>query len=213
MSALESLSNPLERLQTLPTAVQARGAAGDITWDAGLQYYRGDLAISGITGGAYIFTGGAQERSAILGGVDPALELTGLWTRLAANGVSSVSVFDGAGPFAAALNGGAYTFPAGASILAPEGSTWMCVVQGTNTTAAAKAITDFSLFTFNANGVGAVDATVAPVMSGTTISSFSATATVFVGVGGSSITFTGQTGPASVAQSISGLRITYIRLA
>jgi hypothetical protein len=210
MSALESLSNPLERLATLPTAVQARGVAGDITWDAGIQYFRNDIAISSLTGGAYIFTGGASERSSILGGVDPVLAPT-LWTRLASNGLSDVEVFDGAGPFASTGAGAAYTFPAGASILAPEGSTWLCVVQGTNTSLAKTACVDFSSFTFNANGVGAVDATVSPMLSTATVSTFSASATVFVGVGGSSITFTGVA--AGIAQSLSALRVSYLRVA
>jgi hypothetical protein len=211
MSALESLSNPLERLATLPTAVQARSnGVGDITWDATLQYYRGDLAISALTGGAYIFTGGASERSAILGGLDPVLEPT-LWTRLQGDGLSSVSVFDGAGPFNNAGGGAAYVFPAGASILAPEGSTWLCVVQGTNTNAGGAAGVDYATFTFNANGVGAVDASVSPLIPTTSPSTFSASATVFVGIGGTSITFTGVA--VGIAQALSALRVSYIRVA
>ena len=211
MSALESLSNPLERLATLPTAVQARSnGVGDIIWDPTLQYYRGDLAISSLTGGAYIFTGGASERSAILGGLDPVLAPT-LWTRLQGDGLSSVSVFDGAGPFNSAGGGAAYAFPAGASILAPEGSTWLCVVQGKNTNAGGAVGVDFSTFTFNANGVGAVDASVSPMISTALDSTFSASATVFVGVGGTTIAFTGVA--AGIAQALSDLRVSYIRVA
>jgi len=211
MSALESLSNPLERLQTLPTAVQARGVAGDIVWDSALQYYRGDLAISSLTGGAYIFTGGTNERSAILGGVDPSLAPT-LWTRVQGNGLTNVNVFNGTGTFASTGSGASYTFPAGASILAPEGSTWLVVIQGANTTGSAKTVgTDFSNFIFTANGTGAVSQTVAPLVAGSTNSLFSASATVFVGIGGSSIVLTGNA--AGAAQTLSSLRVSYIRLA
>ena len=213
MSALESLSNPLERLATLPTAVQARSnGAGDITWDATLQYFRGDLAISSLDGGAYVFTGGTFERSSVLGGSDPAAAPT-LWTSLAPNGVPQSAVYTSGAPIVGAAN--AYTLPAGASISAPEGSVWLCVVDGAVSTAAATVAGDRTTFSFTPNGTGANAGvlTIIPIVDTVaTTTPFGYSAVVNVGTGGTSITATAAY-VGSVGTLATGLRISYVRLA
>lgn len=213
MASLESLSNPLERLLVLPTAVQARGAAGDITWDANIQYYRNDIVISPTTGGAYVFTGGVNSRSSIFGGSDPAADTTGVWTRLQGNGPSELAVFAAAAPIVGA--GNTYTLPAGASLAVGEGQLWSITAQGTVSTAAATVAGEFSTLTFTPNGAGAVASSVAinPIVdTATTATPFAFTTTVLVGTGGTSITASGAYATATVG-TLTGLRITYARLA
>lgn len=214
MASLESLSNSLERLNTLPTSITTRPVGGDITWDSGLQYYRNDLALSSLTGGAYIFTGGAQERSSILGGLDPALDPSGLWTRLQANGAVEVKAFDAAAPIVPVAGPPpSIPFPAGATLTASEGSTWSVVIQGTTTQGAAITAADYPSFTFTANGAGAVSATVDVVpLVGPTSQRWSASATVFVGVGGTSIVPSG-TYAGAAPTNYAGVRIFYTRVA
>lgn len=212
MASLESLSNPLERLNTLPTALQARGAAGDITWDPTLQYYRGDLVISTITGGAYIFTGGASERSAILGGSDPS-QVPLLWTRVQGNGPAEVFPIPAPAPIVPVAGPPpSIPLPAGATLTVPAGSVWSVSIQGTTNQGGAISAADYPSFTFTPNGAGAVAATVDIVpLVGPAAQNWSASAVVVVGTGGTTITPSG-TYAGAAATNYAGVIITYTRL-
>lgn len=211
MASLESLSNPLERLTVLPTAVNIRkSGAGDITWDAGVQYFQNDLVISTLDGGAYVFTGGASNRTSILGGSDPAAAPT-LWTSLATVGIQNTSQITVPSTLGAA---NAITLPAGATLTGlPAGSTWLVAVQGSLTTAIATVAADVSTFTFTPNGAGAVTwrTDIAPIANTvSTITDFGQSGFVTVGTGGSTITPTAAY--AGAAPTLVGL-ISYVRIA
>lgn len=211
MSAIESLSNPLERLAVLPTAVNARPSApADITWDSAIQYFKNDLVISPLTGGAYVFTGGANDLTAIRGGSDPASSAD--WTRLQGNGASEVSIYD----FAADITSStAYTLPAGATLTGlPAGSTWNVIFDGQTTTSAPAVANDQSTWIFTAGGgAGANSVAFTSIASvGASLVNFGFSGVVTVGAGGGSITPTASANGA--AQTLkAGSRITYVRLA
>lgn len=80
--SLTSLENPLERLKTLPNAMNWRGG-----WDTTEQYYLNDVIIAPLNNATYILTG----REALLGGGDPSLNAD--WTELSdpTTGVVSIS--------------------------------------------------------------------------------------------------------------------------
>lgn len=88
---LESLSNPLERLSVLPTSVSLRvnPLTNSPEWSAVVQYFKNDIVVSGVNGGAYIFVGGALDQSCVRGGVDPALDTAGLWQKFTQTGVET----------------------------------------------------------------------------------------------------------------------------
>jgi len=211
MASLESLSNPLERLTVLPTAVNVRkSGAGSILWNANVQYFVNDLAISTVDGGAYVFTGGASDRVSILGGSDPAAAPT-LWTKLATTGIRNQTQITVPSTLGAA---NAITLPAGATLTGlPAGSTWLCAVQGNLTTAIATVAADVTTFTFTPNGAGAVTwrTDIAPIANTvSTITDFGQSGFVTVGTGGSTITPTAAY--AGAAPTLVGL-ITYVRVA
>jgi hypothetical protein len=209
MASLESLSNPLERTAVLPTAMNARkSGAGDLTWDANVQYFVNDVVLSTLDGGAYVFTGGATDRTAILGGADPAADPT-LWTSLAPIGIQNSSIVAVPAQLGAA---GVITLPAGATLPVPAGASVLCIAQGQLVTAAATVVGDRSSFIFTANGAGAVSSTTQVVPLVDTISDttrFTISAVVTAGTGGTSVvgtaTYIGN------APTFTG-RITYIRL-
>lgn len=79
--SLESLRNPLERLSVLPTttALRTDAVTNSAVWDATTQYFKNDIVISGIDGGAYVYTGGEVTQISptgpagfVYGGSDPA---------------------------------------------------------------------------------------------------------------------------------------------
>ena len=71
MTTLESLANPLERLQVLPEVMNWRGL-----WNNTTQFYRNDVVLSPLTTAPYLLT-----RLALLGGLDPSL-VPANWTEL-----------------------------------------------------------------------------------------------------------------------------------
>lgn len=73
MATLESLTNPLERLQILPDGMNWRGL-----WNNTTQFYQNDVVLSPITTAPYLLTG----RIALAGGADPST-VPADWTELA----------------------------------------------------------------------------------------------------------------------------------
>jgi hypothetical protein len=212
MASLESLSNPLERLTVLPTTMNLRKnpATGLPYWDATIQYFINDVVISPITEGAYICSGGTQDQSAVRGGVDPSADTTGVWWSTTVQGVSNSAVFTSAAPIVGAAN--VITLPAGSTLNAPAGSTWLVSLNGSTSCPLAITAADYSTYTFTAAGAGGVGAVldIQPLV-GPTAQRWSSSATLTVGAGGT-ITVAGAYA-GQVPTVATGLRITYVRIA
>jgi hypothetical protein len=213
MASLESLTNPLERLNVLPTAMNFRKnpATSLPFWNVAIQYFINDVVISPLNNGAYICSGGTQDQTAVRGGVDPSLDTTGIWYSTSVQGVSNSQVFTSTVAIVGAAN--VITLPAGASLTAPALSTWLVVADGSTSCPLAITAADYSTYTFTANGAGAVSATlnIQPLV-GPTTQNWGSSAVVSIGTGGTTITATGAYA-GQVPTVASGLRITYIRIA
>jgi hypothetical protein len=183
MASLESLSNPLERLGVLPTAMCARFIGTSLVWSAAVQYFKNDVVVSGVDGGAYVC-----EVTSVLGGSDPSAAPAS-WTRLAPTGIRNTTQIAVPSTLGAANS---ITLPAGATLTGlPAGSTWLVNVQGSLTTAIATLAADVTTFTFTPNGAGALvwRTEVAPIANTTSlITDFGQSGVVVVGTGGSTIT-------------------------
>ena len=213
MASLESLSNPLERLSVLPTTMNFRKnpATGLPFWNVAIQYFINDVVISPLNGGAYICSGGTNDITATLGGVDPSLDTTGNWYATTQAGlVSFGQLFTSTVPIVGAA--GVITIPAGAVLTADASSTWLVTINGTSTYPLAMTDAEQSRYTFTANGAGAVSASVDIVpLIGPVSQNWSATAVVTIGTGGTTITPVGSYA-GQVPTVSTGLRISYSRL-
>jgi hypothetical protein len=213
MASLESLSNPLERLGVLPTTMNARFIGTSLTWSSLVQYFKNDVVLSGVDGGAYVC-----EITAVLGGSDPA-SAPAAWTKLAPNGIRNTTQIaipttagSGTGP-------GTITLPAGATLTGlPAGSSWLVTIQGAYTNATTSVAGDVLTFEVTPNGTSAVVWTtdVQPIIlasPGNTVD-FGTSGVVTVGTGGTTITPTCSYGAVAflgTAPSLTG-RITYTRI-
>lgn len=161
--SLESLQNPLERLSVLPTTMSWRSnpVTNDPTWDVSLQYFYNDVVVSGVNGGAYIFTGGASTLGppvvdhlwSLRGGVDPALDTNGYWQKMTQTGVETSVV---ATPTFAITAGPPSTFVVtnGALNDVPAGSVWLATLSYSVTWTAAQTPVDILTFQIASNGTG-----------------------------------------------------------
>lgn len=212
MASLESLANPLERLGVLPQAMNLNlnPITGDPTWDVARQYFQNDVAISGIDGGAYILN---ANSTTFLGGVDPSLDGGVHWQKTFPNGVS---YYDSLVPTFTA-SGANYTIAGtgltGNKYVAPAGSAWMVIWQGTATIGTGTlTATDWVQLTLTPDGTGATTPqglNVNPQI-GSASTSFSITTYVEVGTGGTGIVLTANR-EATDAQAIVA-RLTFIRV-
>jgi len=150
---LESLASPLERLSVLPTSVALRvnPLTNSPVWSVSVQYYKNDLVISGIDGGAWIMTGGAADQSVVRGGLDPAVSPTDIWQKLAPDGAPSYEQL--ATTFAVAP-AGVITVTNGVLADVPAGSVWEGTLSFASTYGAPIAVTDVITFTATSNGTG-----------------------------------------------------------
>lgn len=207
MASLESLANPLERTGVLPQTMNfnINPLTGSPVWDVARQYFQNDVVISGFDGGAYIYNGAS---TCILGGTDPSTDPTN-WQKTFPNGVSS---YDRLTPTFTAAGGGGYT-SANNIFLAPSGSEWLVVVQGTCTQSAAAplAAADVITTSITPNGtgpsVGQID--LLPYVGGLS-TRVSGSCVVSVGNGGTTITATCSSN-AGNQQGLS-LSYTFVRL-
>jgi hypothetical protein len=190
MASLESLSNPLERLGVLPTTMSARFIGTSLTWNVAVQYFKNDVVLSGVDGGAYVC-----EVTAVLGGSDPSAA-PAAWTKLAPTGIQNTSLVSV--PSTAGV-ANVIALPAGATLTAPAGSTWRVGIQGSLATPLVTATTDVTTFAFTPNGAGALVwvADVAPIANASSLATeFGLSGVVTVGTGGTTITpaasYTGQ---------------------
>jgi len=212
MASLESLSNPLERLSVLPTAMNLRinPLGGPPLWSATTQYFINDVVISPITEGAFVLSGGATNQTAIRGGPDPSADTTGNWLNMTGGGGGYTTVFTSGVAIVGAAN--VITLPAGSTLTAPAGSSWVVSVNGSTSCPLAITAADYSTYTFTAAGAGGVGAVldVQPLV-GPTAQRWSSTATLTVGAGGT-ITVAGAYA-GQVPTVAAGLRISYVRIA
>lgn len=206
MASLESLSNPLERLTVLPTTMNARFIGTSLAWNSAVQYFKNDIVVSGVDGGAYVL-----EITALKGGSDPSASAS--WTKLAPTGIQnsqSIAVPSTVGT----TSPNVIALPVGATLTGlPAGSRWLVTCQGSVTTPTATAAADVTTFTFTPNGAGASTFRFEPTpVANTTslVTDFGQSGVVVVGTGGSTITptatFTGAT-PTLIGT------ITYTRIA
>jgi hypothetical protein len=86
--ALSSLDNPLERLASLPNAMNWRGA-----WAATEQYYLNDVVVSPVNLASYILNG----KTALLNGGDPTTNPDWIELSATATGVLQVNAGFGIG--------------------------------------------------------------------------------------------------------------------
>ena len=207
MASLESLSNPLERTGVLPQGMNANSdpATGSLEWDVARQYFKNDVATSAIDGGAYIYSG---TTTTYRGGTDPSTDANN-WTKTFPNGVSfydglaSTFTNDGAGGFT-------YGAPATNVFLAPAGSEWLCVVQGTWTCGAPTTDAEIVSLVITGNGVGGTAQTIdCEPRIGSATTRFGVSAVVKVGTGGTNITLTGTY---AGANQNGALQTTFVRL-
>lgn len=210
MASLESLANPLERLGVLPQAMNLNlnPITGDATWDVARQYFQNDVAISGIDGGAYILN---ANSTTFLGGVDPSLDGGAHWQKTFPNGVS---YYDSLTPTFTA-SGANYTIAGtgltGNKYVAPAGSAWMVIWQGTATLGSALTAQDWVQLTLTPDGTGAVTQAVnVNPQIGSNFTPFSVSTYVEVGTGGTGIVLTASR-DATDAQAIVA-RLTFIRV-
>lgn len=161
--SLESLSNPLERLSVLPTSVQLRldPLTNSPVWSALIQYFRNDVVISGVNGGAYIFTGGLYDAGppvveplwCLRGGVDPAVDPDGYWQKFTQTGAETAlfatPTFTSAGapPVIVVTANGALTDVASRSV-------WEAILEYTITWAAPAVAGDLISWQIASNGTG-----------------------------------------------------------
>jgi hypothetical protein len=147
MASLESLSNPLESLSSLPSAANLRqrdSATGPTpVWSATQQYYTNDVVISAANGFAYVYTGdapatlvsGDRPKAGIYGGADPSLDTTGGWVSVAGSAPLGVYGWEPIVPTIGASAGNVFVFTAPTNVLSnvPAGSQWAVSVCGTFT--------------------------------------------------------------------------------
>lgn len=148
---LESLSSPLERLSVLPTtmALRTNPLTNSPVWSATIQYYKNDVVISGVDGGAWVMSGGAADQSVVRGGLDPAVDTTDLWQKFAPDGAPSFELL--ATTYAVAP-AGVITVTNGVLADVPAGSVWQGQLTFASTYGAPMAATDVITFTATSNG-------------------------------------------------------------
>jgi hypothetical protein len=168
--------------------MSARFIGTSLVWSSAVQYYKNDVVISSVDGGAYVC-----DITATLGGADPSADPVA-WTRLAPTGIRNTTIV----PVPSVLGAtNTITLPAGATLTAPAGSTWRCSVQGSLTTSVASVAADVTTFTFTPSGSGALvwRTDIAPIVNTSTTTDFGQSGIVTVGTGGTNIvptaTYTG----------------------
>lgn len=191
---LESLQNPLERLQVLPTSVSLRLNPLDNSpvWDVSIQYFRNDVVISGVNGGAYVFTGGLFDAGppvvdplwTLRGGVDPALDTNGYWQKLTQTGQESAFIASPAPTFTITAGPPQTIAVSGSGSLldVASKSNWEAILHYTVTYAAPIVASDLLKFTVAGNGTNgeSKEVDVVPLV-GATVQSGSAVWRVYAG--------------------------------
>jgi hypothetical protein len=147
--SLESLTNPLERLQYLPTALQLRPSdfppSSSYVYSDLITYFLNDVAFSAADDAAYVYTGGLDQITSVSGGGDPSTRSD--WTLM--SGAKSTKIEPASvGP---AL--GALSF-ANNTLVVPAGSKWLVHVHGLATKATAYAATDSITIGVTSSGTG-----------------------------------------------------------
>jgi len=203
---LQSLLNPLEMKDSLPSSVAVRRnfAALDVLdetyWDADVQYFLNDIVFSPINDGAYIMIGGSSGptvASSFRGGNDPSTEpdwwapLTQFGSQTSGGALQTVTATPGTAG-AIVLTG------AGSSLAAARDSTaYLVTVQGTVTGAANPMTTaSYLKWTVTASGTAAISGLYTVVPDTTSAS---------MGFSFSVIVKTGTTTPPAVASITLGV--------
>lgn len=210
MTSLESLTNPSERLQYLPTAMQMRPSdfppSSSYVWSSIIQYYLNDVVISPVDGAAYVYTGGPNQITALLGGSDPSASSD--WTLL--GGAKSTKQI----PTGGASASGALTF-GNNTLVVPAESKWLVHVHGLATKATPLAASDSITIGITSSGTGGLgencDNNAVPISGGDTNYQIANSFYVEAGTTSSTLTLTAVTHGS--AQSFTQVVVAYIRLA
>lgn len=212
MAALDSLYNPVSRLAVLPDAMNVNKdpTTNSLYWDVASQYYLNDVVLSAVNGGAYVMRGGdtllgAAPPLSVRGGDDPAVDATGIWTRLSQSsweGPPATALTFAVGAAASAV----VAVTAGAAYPVVDGYTYSVQFQGSVTGAGAQTVADYTTWTFTPNGDGAVPVTVDVLPRvGVASRNFSISANVTVPALGTTITLSGaKANPSSQDLTVAG---------
>lgn len=204
--ALEALADPLSRVRFLPLAMNfataTEVAVNDPYYAPTHQYVKNDVCLSGVDDGAYVFLGGATDKTATFGGADPSADAN--WVSLKPAGANSsaavVPVVTGAGA-------PAYAVTSGTLSNLPEGSKWLvnwqCTAASSATPQVATDANDAIKWTLTAAGVGGSVASMTqlPVVDTIAVANdFSGSVVITVGASGT-IALTGSTVTAATNSS------------
>lgn len=203
--ALEALADPLSRVRFLPLAMNfataTEVAVNDPYYAPTHQYVKNDVCL-GADDGAYIFLGGAADKTSTFAGPDPSLDNN--WVSLKPSGANSsaavVPVVTGAGS-------PAYTVTSGTLSNLQEGSKWLvnwqCTAASSATPQVATDANDAIKWTLTAAGVGGSVASMTqlPVVDTVAVANdFSGSVVITVGASGT-IALTGSTVTAATNSS------------
>lgn len=186
--SLESLTNPLERLQYLPTAMQMRPSdfppSSSYVYSALIQYFLNDVAFSAVDDAAYVYTGGADQDTSTLGGADPSANPS--WTLL--GGAKTTKQIPTSG--GAAL--GALTLT-NHTLAVPANSKWLVSVHGVAAKGSALAASDAMVLGVTSSGTGGVGSSsihTGAVGASPATTSFNVASTFYVEAGTTTSTLT-----------------------
>jgi hypothetical protein len=227
--ALESLSNPLQALASLPYAMNLRSqdaTTNNAEWSATTQYFINDVVRSPLTGGLYVYEAwdGAQNlSSAIVSANDPSSvggQAEG-WASAQGNGLKTVDQNSAAVTGVAAGAAGSLGATAGLTLtlLNPIGvaSTWLVKLDynATLTGAGAFAATEWVVWTTTTNGAAPTVRVCNHVFGAGAVGSGSPVSVVVtLPADATTVTVTGvQSATSAVLLFTGGVVATYARLA
>ena len=192
--ALEALADPLSRVRFLPLAMNfataTEVAVNDPYFAVTHQYVKNDVCLSGVDDGAYVFLGGATDKTATFGGADPSADAN--WVSLKPAGANSSAAVV---PVATGAGAPAYAVTSGTLSNLPEGSKWLVNWQCTATKGSATAVSDAIKWTLTGAGAGGSVASMTqlPVVDTIAVANdFSGSVVITVGASGT-IALTGST--------------------
>jgi hypothetical protein len=181
--ALEALADPLSRVRFLPLAMNFATATevgvNDPYYATTHQYVKNDVCLSAVDDGAYVFLGGATDKTATFGGADPSADAN--WVSLKPAGANTTENRE---PIVAGAGAPAYAIVGGSISGLPVGSKWLVNWQCTATKASATLVSDAIKWTISGgilNGTSA-ELTQLPVVDTVAVAnSFGGSVVVTVG--------------------------------
>ena len=222
MGSLESLTNPVSRLAALPDAMNVNKNTNDNSpyWDVLAQYYVNDLVFSSVNEGAYLMVGppigpGGVAPLSVRGGVDPALDDSGMWVK-----TSQMSWKNDFNPTIAVPAAAATVLVVSANASYPALPTYSYAVtfSGTYTCPLVTTADDWATWTWTPSGAGAVPLVVDLLPKvGVAATNFSVSGVMTMGAAVAPpaldvITLTGAKAAAGQVPTYTNVRVTFTSL-